>query len=243
MKRRYGSMAAWTSATHMGASQGMLALTQRAERGEGPCSPEIRRFEMPDDEAEGVAASIRQLEGAGVRLRDQAVLCRTNARLNEIATALELRGVPLLHLGSLFEREDVRDLLAVLSLAVDRFGDALVRVGAMRRYGLTLQDTYCLSRYFRSLDKPALTGIANAVDAPGLSSEGREGVQRLAADLAGLRPNMRAWEFLADFLLDRTDLMKQLGRADSVAERMRAVAVWQFLNFARDQSPVATGHL
>lgn len=225
----------------MGASQGMLTLALEADRGEGPSSPEIRRFETPDDEAEGVAVSIRQLEGAGVRLRDQAVLCRTNGRLNEIALALEAYGVPVLHLGSLFEREEVRDLLAVLSLAVDRFGDALVRVGAMPRYGLTLQDTYCLSRHFRSLGKPALVGLADAGDTPGLSPGGREGVRRLGADLAGLRPNMHAWEFLSTFLLDRTDLVNQLGRATSVTERMRAVAVWQFLNFVRDQSPVATG--
>ena len=52
---------------------------------------------------------------------------------------------------------------------------------------------------------------------------------------------MHAWEFLAAFLLDRTDLVNQLSRAASVTERMRAVAVWQFLNFVRDQSPVATG--
>ena len=120
-------------------------------------------------------------KGAGVRLRDQAVLCRTNGRLNEIASALEVRGIPVLHAVSpvsalarhprpcwssdvfLFEREEVRDLLAVLSLAVDPFGDALVRVGAMPRYGLTLQDAHSVSRFLRSLRKPALAGLANAV--------------------------------------------------------------------------------
>ncbi|MDE3110629.1 MAG: UvrD-helicase domain-containing protein, partial [Acidobacteriota bacterium] len=228
-------------APRMGASKGMLALALDADRGDGPSRPEIRRFETLDDEAEGVAASIRQLESAGLRLHDQAVLCRTNGRLNEIASALEVRGIPVLHLGSLFEREEVRDLLAVLSLAVDPFGDALLRVGAMPRYGLTLQDAHCLSRHLRSLGKPALAGLANAVSAPGLSSSGREGIERLAADLAGLRSNTSAWEFLAVFLLDRTDLVKQLGRAVSVTERMRAVGVWQFLNFVREQSPVGMG--
>ncbi len=228
-------------APRMGASKGMLALALDADRGDGPSRPEIRRFETLDDEAEGVAASIRQLESTGLRLRDQAVLCRTNGRLNEIASALEVRGIPVLHLGSLFEREEVRDLLAVLSLAVDPFGDALLRVGAMPRYGLTLQDAHCLSRHLRSLGKPALAGLANAASAPGLSSSGREGIERLAADLAGLRSNTSAWEFLAVFLLDRTDLVKQLGRAASVTERMRAVGVWQFLNFVREQSPVGMG--
>ena len=228
-------------APHMGASKGMLTLALETDRGKGPNRPEIRRFETLDDEAEGVAASIRQLEGAGVRLRDQAVLCRTNKRLNEMASALDVRGIPVLHLGSIFEREEVRDLLATLSLAVDPFGDALVRVGAMPRYGLTLQDVYCVSRFLRSIRKPVLAGLEDAVTAPGLSTSGREGIERLAADLNGLRSSASAWEFLAVFLLDRTDLAMKLGRATSVTERMRAVAVWQFLNFAREQSPVGTG--
>jgi len=156
-------------------------------------------------------------------------------RLNEIASALEVRGIPVLHLGSLFEREEVRDLLRAQP-GRRPFGDALLRVGTMPRYGLTLQDAHCLSRHLRSLGKPALAGLANAASAPGLSSSGREGIERLAADLTGLRSNMSAWEFLAVFLLDRTDLLKQLGRAASITERMRAVGVWQFLNFVREQS-------
>ena len=229
------------AAPHMGASKGMLTLALEADRSKGPNHPEISHFETVDDEAEGVAASIRQLEGTGVRLRDQAVLCRTNGRLNEIASALEVRGIPVLHLGSIFEREEVRDLLAVLSLAVDPFGDALVRVGAMPRYGFTLQDAHSVSRFLRSLRKPALAGLADAVTAPGLSTSGRQGLERLAADLTGLRSSTSAWEFLAVFLLDHTDLAKELSRSTSITERMHAVAVWQFLNFAREQSPVGMG--
>ena len=230
-----------TVAPNLGASNGMLPLELVADHGKGPNLPEIRRFETLNDEAEGVAASTRQLEGAGVRLRDQAVLCRTNRRLNEIATALEIRGIPVLHLGSLFEREEVRDLLAVLSLAVDPFGDALVRVGAMPRYGFVLQDVYCVSRFLRSLDKPALAGLSEAAQAPGLSIAGRKGVERLASDLSGLCSSTNAWEFLATYLLDSTDVAKDLGRATLVTERVRAVAVWQFLNFVREQSPVGMG--
>lgn len=229
------------AAPRMGASQGMLTLTLEADRGVGPSCPEIRSFETLDDEAAGLAASIRELEGAGVRLRDQAVLCRTNGRLNEIAAALEGRGIPILHLGSLFEREEVRDLLCLLSLAVDPFGDAIVRVGAMSRYGLSLQDAYCVSRHLRALGKPAVAGLAEASAAPGLSPAGRQGIERLAADLAGLHTSANAWDFLATYLLDRTDLAKKLGQADSLTAQMRAVAIWQFLNFVREQGPVGSG--
>lgn len=228
-------------APRMGASQGMLTLELQADRGRGLTRPEIRSFDTLDDEAEGVAASVRQLEGEGVRLRDQAVLCRTNSRLNEIATALEARGIPVLHLGSLFEREEIRDLLAILSLAVDPFRDALIRVGAMPRYGVSLQDLHCVIRHLRSAGKPSLAGLPDAAGAPGLSSVGRAGIERLTADLSGLRVNMNAWDLLATFLLDRTNLGRQYGRADSITDRMRAVAVWQFLNFLRDRSPVGVG--
>jgi superfamily I DNA/RNA helicase/CRISPR/Cas system-associated exonuclease Cas4 (RecB family) len=227
-------------ASRMGAARGMLPLALLPARGEGPSWPEIRSFDTPEDEAEGVAAGIRQLEQAGVRLKDQGVLCRTNARLNELASALEACGIPVLHLGSLFEREEIRDLLAVLSLVVDPFGDALVRVGAMPRYGLTLQDARCVIQHLRSLRKPALAGLAQAADAPGLSPAGRAAAALLAADLAGLAPSVHAWELLSVFLLDRTDLARRLSQSRSVTGRIQAMAVWQFLNFLRDEGPAGT---
>jgi DNA helicase-2/ATP-dependent DNA helicase PcrA len=228
-------------APRMGASAGMLPLELEADRGPSPQLPEIREFEMPDDEAEGIAASIQGLRAAGVELRDQAVLCRSNSRLNEISTALEQRGIPVLHLGSLFEREDVRDLLSLLSLAVDRFGDALVRVCAMPRYALSLQDVYNLNRHLRQSERRPLEALAEGHSASGLSVQGQASVQRLAADLQGIATSSSAWELLATYLLDRTDLARRFAQADTIAERMRAVAVWQFLNFVREQGLVGSG--
>ncbi len=169
-------------APHMAASQGMLPLALEADKGSSRIRPQLSRFETLDDEAAGIAASVRELEASGIRLRDQAVLCRTNSRLNEIAVALEVRGIPVLHLGSLFERDEVRDLLALLTLAIDPFGDGLARVGAMPRYNVPLQD-----------------------------------------------------------LLDRTNALAEMALRETVRDRMKAVATWQFLNFVRDRSPVGAG--
>jgi len=228
-------------APHMGASSGMLPLGLAADRGPGPNRPQVRRFETLDDEAEGIAASVRELEKAGVPLRDQAVLCRSNERLNEIATALEARAVPVLHLGSLFEREEVRDLLALLSLAVDRYGDALVRVASMPRYNVSLQDVHAGTIHLRTLNRPALVGLTSLADAADVSPEGRAAFARLADDLAGLKPNVSAWDYLSTYLLDRIDLVREMAAGKAVAEQMKAVAIWQFLNFVRDQSPTGSG--
>ena len=73
----------------------MLALKLTADRGVGPELPDLRKFDHDEDEDEGIAAAIRELEAEGVRLRDQAVLCRSNRRLNEIAAALEARSIPV----------------------------------------------------------------------------------------------------------------------------------------------------
>jgi DNA helicase-2/ATP-dependent DNA helicase PcrA len=229
-------------APNMGASAGMLPLALTAERGNGPANPEVRRFDTLEDEAEGLAASIRELEAGGVRFRDQAVLCRTNGRLNEVAEALEARGIPVLHLGSLFEREAVRDLLALLSLAVDRFGVGLTRVGAIGRYDLSLQDVYAvISRLREEAERPALNILSALATTPGLSKAGVEGFARLARDLEGFSSALSAWEFLAEYLLDRAELIREMARRESVPDRMRSVAIWQFLNFVREQSPVSSG--
>lgn len=228
-------------APHMGASRGMLPLVLDANYGAGLGLPEIRRYDTLDQEAEGIAASILELETDGVRLRDQAVLCRTNRRLNEIASALEALDIPVLHLGSLFERDEVRDLLALLSLAVDFYGNGIVRVGAMPRYGLSLQDVYIVVRHLRKMNNPVLSGLADLPRLPGLSVEGAAGLERLANDLTGFSNDCSAWEFLSTYLLDRSGLVREMAQHETVADRMRAVAVWQFLNFIREGSPLGFG--
>jgi len=228
-------------AWHMGASGGMLPLALTAMRGRSSVSPQIRRYETLDDEIEGIAASVREVESAGMPLRKQAVLCRTNGRLNEIASGLEARGIPVLHLGSLFEREEVRDLLAILSLAVDPFADGLGRVGAMPRYNLSLQDVYCASLHLRAANQPSPGGLATASKISGLSSQGSDSLAILAQDFDGIAATSSAWDLLSTYLLDRTDLACSMSLRDAITDKMRAVAVWQFLNFVRDQSRVGWG--
>jgi DNA helicase-2/ATP-dependent DNA helicase PcrA len=228
-------------APHMGASHGMLPLALAADRGAGPTLPELRRFDRIDDEAAGVAASVRELEARGVPLRDQAVLCRSNARLNEIAAALEARDIPVLHLGSLFEREEIRELLGLASLAVDPYGDGLARVGAMTRYKLSLQDVHTVTRRLRETNGAALTKLADAAEASRVSSEGGASLLRLAEDLGGIAANASAWELLATYLLDRPGAAAELAQGGTVRDRLRAVAVWQFMNFVRDVSPTGAG--
>lgn len=228
-------------APRLGASQEMLPLAFNADRGPAGIRPQVRRFDTLDQEAEGIAASVTELAQAGVSFRDQAVLCRSNSRLNEIAFTLEARGIPVLHLGSFFEREEIRDLLALLSLAIDPFGDGLARVGAMPRYDIPLQDAHAACLRLRESSQPAATKLGDLLGVAGVSADGARGLKTLRSDLAGLKSNASPWDFLTTYLLDRTDMVAALATARTVAERMRAIATWQFLNFVRDRGPTGVG--
>jgi DNA helicase II / ATP-dependent DNA helicase PcrA len=221
------------------ASKGMLPLALTAIRGGGPYAPEIRSFETLDDEIGGLAAAIKEIESAGIRLRNQAVLCRTNARLNEIAQGLENRGIPVLHLGSLFERDEVRDLLAVLAFIGDSSGDALVRLAAMERYAISLQDVYRVLGHFRQVDGSAHWNLSAPID--GVTAEGTIALARLWDDIGAFNSNMQPWDIALTYLLDKTDRVRRFAQDSSVSGQMKAVALWQFLNFIRKPSPTRHG--
>ena len=225
----------------MGASQGMQPLSLTANRGQGTHDPAVCRYTTIEDEAAGIAASILELQADGVRLRDQAVLCRTNNRLNEIATALEARGIAVLHLGSLFEREEVRNLLSILTLAVDPFGSGLVRIGAMPRYGIPLQDTLLMLQQLKGGDGSALGRLESLLQTPQISPKALVGVQTLIKDLSDFTKDKSPWDVLTTYLLDKTDLAKQLASGSSVGSKMQAIAIWQFLNFLRDSGAISSG--
>lgn len=220
-------------AGNMGASRGMQRLALTADRGQGTADPEIRRYLTLEDEAGGIAASVKELQSSGVSLRDQAVLCRTNGRLNEIASALEARGIAVLHLGSLFEREEIRDLLAILTLAVDPFGSGLVRIAAMPRYDIPLQDVLLLLKYLKSGDKPALSRLHELVAVPEIQEKTAEALKLIAQDLLNFSTDQSPWDFLASYLIDRSGFVREIAAGDTIGLQMKAIAVWQFLNFLR----------
>lgn len=228
-------------APNLGASRGMLPLSLTAARGSSGIRPQIRRFETVDQEAEGIAASVVELREKGVPYRAQAVLCRSNARLNEIANTLELRGIPVLHLGSFFERGEIRDLLALLTLAVDSFGDGLTRVASMQGYDIPLQDVFLATKLMRETPESAAAKVKTILETGGFSDRAARGLTKLTEDLDGIESNITPWEFLTTYLLDRSDVIRELLADENPAAWMRAIAIWQFLNFARDRRPAAPG--
>ncbi|GAA3268818.1 hypothetical protein GCM10020258_40700 [Sphingomonas yabuuchiae] len=114
------------SAFGQGMRAGSNDASLGADRPAGGHSPEHVTFGDNDDEADALADEIER-RSANTAFRDHAVLCSGNDRLTRMGRELERRGIPVLYLGNLFERPEIKDLLSLLSLLVDRRAMGLVR--------------------------------------------------------------------------------------------------------------------
>lgn len=219
----------------MKASTGALPLNLKADRSTKGERVELRVAESAEGEISALAASITALHEQGTAYGGQAVLCGSNARLNAIAEGLESRGIPALHLGSLFERPEIKDLLALLSLATDPRAAAMVRVATMARHQMPLEDVARVIEHLRAANPAPLAWSAMHVEVDGLANGSREALARLSKLFAGVSASTNPWSLLAEWTIDGLGLAKTLNQAGDARSRMQGLAIWQFLNFCRRQ--------
>jgi superfamily I DNA/RNA helicase len=210
-----------------------ISLT--AHRGASGRMPAYQSVETDDQEIVAVAEAIEQMRAEGYSYRDQAVLSAGNERLGRFAEGLERLGIPVLYLGSLFERDEVKDLLSLLSLLVDGRAMGLVRVAAMDGYRVSLADVAYVLAHLRQLDSEPLEWISIVNTLEGLSAEGRDGLRRIASLLSGFGQLSHPWTVLTSVLFDRSRIAADIARAPDVLGRAKGVAIWQFMNFLRVQ--------
>lgn len=196
--------------------------------------PEHVTFGDNDDEADALADEI--LRGSPqVPFRDQAVLCPGNDRLTRVGRELERRGIPVLYLGNLFERPEVKDLLSVLSLLVDRRAMGLVRKPSLEGLatGLSLAGASAVVEHLRATDAAPMEWTSATTGAPHLDQSDADALDRTAGMLAGFGIDARPWTVIAHLLLDRTRTAALLASADDVSSRAMGVAIWQLMGFLR----------
>lgn len=206
-----------------------------AERDGDGCKPELRTVQRAEQQQVALADAIEELRLAGHAYRDQAVLCTGNDKLSTIGQDLERLGVPVLFLGSLFERPEVKDLLSMLSILVDRRAMGLVRVGCWPDFAMAFSDVAVVFAHLRAADQAPAAWLDPAGAAPAVSDAGRAALARLAAALHGFDQTASPWTVLATLLLDRTRIAARLVASPELADRTRGIAIWQFLNFVRVQ--------
>jgi superfamily I DNA/RNA helicase len=207
-------------------------------RTDADAPPEFRLALEAQAQTVALADSIEDLRSQGLAYRDQAVLCTGNEKLANLGRDLESLGVPVLFLGSLFERPEVKDLLSFASMLVDPRAMALVRVACIPRFHMPLEDVATIQRHLRSQKFPPLSFLTAEI--PDLSQQGHAAIEQLAALFAGFTPTDTAWNVMVAIVLDRSRIAADIATATTVSHRARGIAIWQFLNFVRVQ-PAAAG--
>ncbi|UVL24086.1 UvrD-helicase domain-containing protein [Pseudomonas donghuensis] len=180
-----------------------------------------------------IADRIQELLTSGYSYRDQAVLCRGNDRLSDVGRELERAGIPVLFLGSLFERPEVKDLVSILSLLVDRRAMGLIRAACLPEFAMCLEDVVRIFETLREVNSDV--GAWRVISPVELTSAGQSALSELNSALAGFDASSQPWKVLTTILLDRTRLAARIASSSEVSDQARGIAIWQFMNFVRAQ--------
>jgi len=206
-----------------------------ADRGASGNKPELRFMPEGHQQTGAVADAIEEMRAVGHSYRDQAVLCTGNEKLSTMALELERAGTPVLFLGSLFERPEVKDLFALLTILTDARAMGLVRAACWAEFKMPMADVATVLEYLREHDGKPGAWLGNQELIARLSEHGRRGVAALSTALSGFDRQSRPWKILATILLDRTRMAADIGASDSIADRARGIAIWQLMNFIKVQ--------
>jgi len=191
-------------------------------------------------EADGMAKDIELQTISGIPYSEQAILCRSHTYLGRIGAELERAGVPVLYLGNLFERSEVRDMLSLISLVCGPDGQGLVRVARFPEYDIPLTDVLTLLELAHEQHVPFPEALKLAAEAASISALGKERLALLEAHLAGLK-HVRPWTLLTQYLFERSRYLEPHLADRSVVGQQRLLALYQLLQFSHEQRLPAPG--
>lgn len=188
-------------------------------------------------EGESIAREIRHWVEQGIPYKDQAILCRTHTQLERMAALMERYGIPTLYIGDLFERSEIQDLLALLSLII---GDArgLVRVSKFPEYRLSSSDVHKIFSLAEDGQIPFPEAIEQFKNDPGISIPGRQTLNLMGQHLRDHSHTNGSWYFLANYLFNHSSYLRTVMQSDGNANYHQRVAIYQFLRFAYEQDRV-----
>lgn len=182
-------------------------------------------------EADLVAAEINALQKEGVPFSQQTILARANGRLDELAEQLATRGIPTLHLGSFFEREEVRDLLSLLAMIAEPNGAALVRLATIEEFRALGSDASTVISHAREKDVALTEVLVGATTLAGVSKVGAANLARLGRSIAGMSLNMAAFDLVTEWLFERCDYLRRVAETPDIEGDLFRAAIYQLLEF------------
>ena len=120
-----------------------------------------------------------------------------------------MQGIPVLYLGDLFERPEVRDLLSLVSLTCEPKRGGLLRVATFPQYSVPLEDVRAVLEYARVQDITPVEVLRRLDQVTQLTGAGRRGLTLLSEHLDGISFNTPAAHFVSTYLFSRSRYLDQ----------------------------------
>jgi len=188
--------------------------------------PSLVRCYPGEAMAEAVVEGVKEIHNSGISYCNQAVLSRGNHEVQQIAARLREKSIPMLYIGELAQRREVKNLLCLMQLLVERLPRALV--GLMGEMGLKveLEDLRILLDVCAS-DPLLQRGGWRDKWPELLSKKSNAALVKIRGLLQGQQRRTNPWSFVCDLLLERrfgySDISDQ-----SIDAHATRIALWQF---------------
>lgn len=183
------------------------------------CTPEMAM-------TQAVAERVQRMHDDGVSYEKQAVLSRSNYELKQIADGLRDKGIPVLYIGELAQRREVKMLLCLMQVLVERLPRALVGLMGEPSLKIDMDDIRILLD--ECAKNPLLQRGGWRDNLPmGISTKSHKALANICALLQGKRRQSTPWSFVCDLLLEWRFGYPNLSDQSIDAHAVR-IALWQF---------------
>jgi len=214
---------------------GRTTTKLKAEKGYVGHGPQHIKSTAGEEQFRALSWRIRDLEEKhGTPLAEQAIITYQNGVAADIAAGVEALGVPVLFLGNIFDRGEIKDLICLFMLALDDVGINLLRSWhapclAMSRDGADLV-LFQVGSEKTSWKK---------VSGEGLSAADMAALMNLRRLCSLIDANTSPWDALSWILLEDGQWLRELAAMQGQSAANSLMAIWQFVHFCR--TPDGTG--
>lgn len=180
------------------------------------------RLDIP----EAISNSISNFNKEGISFSQQAVLCRKTADVELIAEELQRRGIPTLYLGELSHRSNIKKILCLMHLIVERQPRALIGLTAVSNLCMPISDiNQVLELAEKDLNYQRGRWLAKPPSI--LSNDSTNVVLELASLIDRYTYHSNPWNFICHLLLEKRFGFPLL-TDQSIEAQVERLAVWQF---------------
>lgn len=188
--------------------------------------PELISCDPGSSMQDAVVDAVARAHNEGLRFGQQAVLSRDNLDNEKYAARLRKAGIPVLYIGELARRLEVKKLLCLMQLLVERSPRALV--GLMGTPGLSVDLKSLRILIDACAAHPHLQRGGWLYEHPdGISSTAAAALTNVRELLRGQRRSSNPWGFVCDLLLERRWGFPLVSDTSIDAHATR-IALWQF---------------